>query len=82
MHPIRYIALFDSPTPEIKEICPFLTGDINPRVLIGTMKNENCQYFVYVHTETLNSTFTKQDVIVYFYLCSNFQEIAMPNDEY
>jgi len=33
----------------------------------------------YVQTETLNLTFAQQAVIVYFYLCSSFQEIAMPN---
>jgi len=26
-----------------------------------------------------NFTFAKQSIIVYVYLCSNFQEIAMPN---
>jgi len=33
----------------------------------------------YVQIENLNFTFARQAVIVYFYLCSNFQEIAMPN---
>jgi len=36
----------------------------------------------YVQVETLNFTFTRQAVIVYFYICSNFQEIAMPNAKY
>ena len=31
----------------------------------------------YVHTETLNFTFAWQAIIVYFYLCSNLQEITM-----
>jgi len=35
--------------------------------------------FAYVQTETLNFTVVQQAVIVYFYLCSNFQKIAMPN---
>ena len=30
----------------------------------------------YVQIETLNFTFTWQAVIVHFYVCSNFQEIA------
>jgi len=34
---------------------------------------------VYMQTETLNFTSAQQAIIVYFYLCSNFQEIAMPN---
>jgi len=35
----------------------------------------------YVQTETFNFTFAQQAIIVYVYLCSNFQEIAsrMPN---
>jgi len=33
----------------------------------------------YIQTETWNFTFAWQAIIVYFYLCSNFQEIAMPN---
>jgi len=33
----------------------------------------------YIQTETLNFTFAQQTIIVYFYLRSNFQEIAMPN---
>jgi len=36
----------------------------------------------YVEIETLNFTFARQAVIVYFYRCSNFQEIAMPNAKY
>jgi len=32
----------------------------------------------YVQTETLNFTFAQQDVIV----CSNFQDIAMPDAKY
>jgi len=36
----------------------------------------------YIQIETLNFIFTRQAIIVYFYLCSNFQEIAMPNAKY
>ena len=36
----------------------------------------------YVQIETVNFTFTQQTVIVYFYLYSNVQEIAMPNAKY
>jgi len=36
----------------------------------------------YIQKETFNLTFAQQAVIVYFYLCFNFQEIAMPNAKY
>ena len=43
---------------------------------------KNTHNSAYVETETFNFTFAPQAVIVYFYLCSNFQEIAMPNAKY
>jgi len=36
----------------------------------------------HVSIETLNFTFARQAVNVYFYLSFNFQEIAMPNTKY
>jgi len=36
----------------------------------------------YAHIETSNFTFARQAIIVYFYLCSNFKEIAMLNAKY
>jgi len=33
----------------------------------------------HIQIETLNSTFAQQAIILYFYLYSNFQEIAMMN---
>jgi len=33
----------------------------------------------YVQIETLKFTFARQAIVVYLYLSSNFQEIAMPN---
>ena len=36
----------------------------------------------YVQIETFNFTFAQQAVMVYFYLPSNFQEIAMPKAKY
>jgi len=33
----------------------------------------------YIQTETFTFIFTQQAIIVYVYLCSNFQEIVMPN---
>jgi len=33
----------------------------------------------YVEIEMLNFNFTQQAIIVYVYLCSNNQEITMPN---
>jgi len=38
--------------------------------------------YAYVQIETVNFTFAQQAVIVYFYLCSNVQEIAVPNAKY
>jgi len=38
--------------------------------------------FSYIQIETVNFIFAQQAVIVYFYLCSNIQEIAVPNDKY
>jgi len=35
-----------------------------------------------VQIETFTFTFTQQAIIVYVYLCSTFQEIAMPNAKY
>jgi len=36
----------------------------------------------YIQTKTFNCTFIQQAVMVYFYLCSNSQEIAVPNAKY
>jgi len=36
----------------------------------------------YIVTGTLGFTFAQQVVIAYFYLYSNFQEIAMPDAKY
>jgi len=36
----------------------------------------------YVQVESVNFTFAQQAVIVYFYRCSNFQEIAMLSAKY
>jgi len=36
----------------------------------------------YVQTESLNFTFAQQAIIVYIYVCSNLQEIAMLNAKY
>jgi len=36
----------------------------------------------YIKTKSLNFTLSQQAVIVYFYLCSNFQEIAMLDAKY
>jgi len=36
----------------------------------------------HVQIEMFNFTFAQQAIIVYLYLCSNFQEIAMPNAKY
>jgi len=35
--------------------------------------------YAYVQIETFSFTFAQQAIIVYVYLCSNFQEIAMLN---
>ena len=36
----------------------------------------------YIQIETVNFTFAQQADTVYFYLCSNVQEIAMLNAKY
>jgi len=38
--------------------------------------------YVHLRSGDLNFTFARQAVIVYFYLCSIFQEIATPNAKY
>ena len=70
-------------SPQITEICPFLSGDINPQISHWNNGKMKITYnSAYVQIKTLNFTFTQQAVIVYFYLCSNFQEIAMLNTKY
>jgi len=75
MRPIRYAALSD---PHKKKSAPSLTGYINPKVLTGTIAYKSAN----VHIKTFNFIFAQQAVIVYFYLCSDFQEIATPNTRY
>jgi len=36
----------------------------------------------HVQTKTVSFTFVQQAIIVYFYLCSNVQEITLPNANY
>jgi len=36
----------------------------------------------YIQIEMFNSTFAQQAIIVYVYLCSNFQKITMLNAKY
>ena len=62
---------------------PFLTGDINHQSSNWNKgeKKIACNS-AYVQIESLSFTFTRQAVIVYFYLCSNIQEITMPNTKY
>jgi len=85
MHPthyIAYIALSDPP-PKNNKFAPFITGDTSHRSTHwdnGKMKI-SCDS-AYVQTETLNFIFARQTIMVYFYLCSNFQETAMPNAKY
>jgi len=62
---------------------PSLTGDINPQSAYwNNGKMKTAYNSTYLETETLNFTFAWQAVIVYFYLCSNFQEITMLNAKY
>jgi len=55
---------------------------LTPNVPSEQWKNENAYNSADVQRETVNFTFTQQAIIMYFYLCSNFQEIAMPNANY
>jgi len=67
-------------TPNKHEICPFLTGDTNPQSCHwNNGKTKTAYNSAYVQIETYNFTFAQQVAVVYFYLCSNFQDIAMPN---
>jgi len=45
-------------------------------------KNAHNSAYVQTETETFNFIFAQHDIIVYVYLCSNFQEIAMPSAYY
>jgi len=61
-----------------EKFAPSLIGDINP--LSSHWNNEEMKIAynsAYIQIETFNFTFAQQAVIMYFYLCSNFQEIAM-----
>jgi len=54
-----------------------------PKVLIGMLKKMKiASNSAYVQIETFNFTFAHHAFIAYFYLCSNFQDIAMPNAKY
>ena len=78
MRLISYIALSDSPPPNY--FAPSLTGDINAQSFHwnnGKMKIAHDS--AYVQIKTFSFTFDEQAFIVYFYLCSNFQDIAVPN---
>jgi len=62
---------------------PSLTGDINSHSSHWNNGKMTIAYnCAYIQIETLNCTFAQQAVIVYFYLCSNFHEIAMSNIKY
>ena len=79
MHLIHYIALSDSPLQK-KKLAPPLNGDINPQSSDWNNIKMNTAYnSAYIQIETFNLTFAQQAVIVYFYLCSNFKEIVIPN---
>jgi len=60
--------------------CPSLTGDINAQSSYWNNEKVKIAYnSAYIQTETFNFTFAQHAIIVYVYLCSNFQEITMPN---
>jgi len=71
------------PPPKKKKYAPSLTGDINPQ---SSHRNNGKIKIAYnsanIQIETFNFTFAQQAIIVYFYLCSNFKEIAMLNIKY
>jgi len=80
MHPVHYTALAVLfPLPK-KKFASSLTGDIyaqSSRWNNGKMKI--AYNSAYIQIETFNFTFALQAIVVYVYLCSNFQEIAMLN---
>jgi len=76
---MHYTVVSDSPPPPKKKYASSLTGDINPQS--SHWNNEKMKIAdnsAYIQIKTLNFTFAQQAVVVYFYLCSNFQEITSP----
>jgi len=71
------------PIPSLKrKFATSLTEDINAKRSHWNNGKVNIAYnSAYVQIETCSFTFIQQALIVYFYLCSNFQEITilMPN---
>jgi len=53
---------------------------ITPKFPIGTMEKMKIAYnSAYIQIEMFNCTLFQQGIIVYCYLCANFQEISMRN---
>ena len=67
------------PLPK-KKFAPSINGDIHTQSSHWNNEKMKIAYnSAYIHIETFNFTFAQQAIIVYVYLCSNFQAIAMPN---
>jgi len=81
MRPIRYTALAVLfPLPKKKKFAPSLTRDIHAESSHWNNRKIKIAYnSTYVQIETFNFTFAQQAIIVHVCLCSNFQEMAMPN---
>jgi len=62
---------------------PSLTGDINSQSSHWNNGKIKIAYnSAFIQIETFNFTFAQQAIIVYVYLCFNFQEIATLNTKY
>jgi len=81
---VLYVTLHCPIPTSITEKCAAsLTGDINPQSSHWNNGKMKIAYnSAYVQLETVNFTFNRQAIIVHFYLCSNFQEIAMLKAKY
>jgi len=68
------------PLSQKKKIVPSLTGDTHSQSShCNNGKMKVAYNSAYIQIETFSFTFAQQAIIVYVYLCSNFQEIAMLN---
>jgi len=78
---IAYIAMSDPPP---KKTATSLTGDINPKVPNETMEKWKLHVILPTSKQKhyISSLPSMQAIILYFCLCSNFPEIAMPNAKY
>ena len=79
---VQYVILHCLITPIPSKIVSSLTGDINSQSSqMEQWKMKIAYNTAYVQIETVNFTFAQPSKLslCIFYICSNFQDIAMPN---